>query len=82
MSSAIENWQEEFDREGSDRYKGHGWYEFRSGGAGEKRRILPTHINQGLWLREYRGVTIANDLGLCGQFVCTATKHAPIGEYW
>jgi hypothetical protein len=66
MSSAIKDWQEDFDREGSEGYKGHGWYEFRSGGAGERRRILLMHLNQGPWLREYGGVTVANDLGLCG----------------
>jgi hypothetical protein len=82
MSLAIEDWKEEFDREGSDGYKGHGWFNFRSGGSGERRRITPMHINQGLWLCEYRGVTIANDPGLCGRFVRAATKHALIGEYW
>jgi hypothetical protein len=64
--SAIEDWQEEFNKEGSDGYKGHGWYEFMSGGAGERRRIFPMHLNQGLWLREYGGVTVANDPRLCG----------------
>jgi hypothetical protein len=79
--SVIEDWQEEFDREGSDGYKGHGWYEFRSGGAGENRRIFPTHLNQGPWLCEYGGVMVANDPGLCGRFIRTATKHALIREY-
>jgi hypothetical protein len=79
--SAIEDWQEEFDKEGSDGYKGHGWYEFVSRRSGERRRVFPTHLNKGPWLREYGGVTIANDPGLCGQFVRAATKHAPIGEY-
>jgi hypothetical protein len=81
MSLAIKDWQEEFDRKGSDRFKGHGWFEFRSGGSGEWRRIFPTHINQGPWLQEYGGVMVANNLGLCGRFVRAATKHAPIGEY-
>jgi hypothetical protein len=79
--SAIEDWQEEFDKEGSDGYKGHGWYEFRVGVTGERNRVFPSHLNQGPWLREYGGVTVANDPGLCGRFVRTATKHAPIGEY-
>jgi hypothetical protein len=81
MSSAVENWQEEFDKEGTIGYKEHGCFDFRSGGMGERKKIFPTHINQGLWLQEYGGVTITNDPGLCRQFVCAATKHAPIGEY-
>jgi hypothetical protein len=47
---AIEDWQEEFDREGSEGYKGHGWYGFMSRRSGERRRILLMHLNQGPWL--------------------------------
>jgi hypothetical protein len=78
---AIKDWQEEFDKEGSNGYKGHGWYKFMSRGVGEQRRILLMHLNQGPWLQEYGGVTIANNPGLCRRFVCAATKHALIGEY-
>src|SRR5262249_16413838 len=47
----------------------------------DRERLLPTHINLGPWLRGQAGVTNANSPGLCGCFVCTATNHAPIGEY-
>jgi hypothetical protein len=82
MSLAVEDWQEEFNKEGTTGYKGHGWFKFKSGGTGDRRRILPTHINRGPWLHEYGGVTIANDPGLCRHFIHAATKHVPIREYW
>ncbi|EKM75540.1 hypothetical protein AGABI1DRAFT_94853 [Agaricus bisporus var. burnettii JB137-S8] len=48
----------------------------------ERVALLPSHINMGPWLRNYGGVTIANDPCLCARFVRAATKHAPIDEYW
>jgi hypothetical protein len=47
----------------------------------ERKKIIPTHVNFGPWLRSYNGITVANDPCLCGRFVCAVTKHAPIGEY-
>ncbi|EKM74030.1 hypothetical protein AGABI1DRAFT_109987 [Agaricus bisporus var. burnettii JB137-S8] len=47
----------------------------------ERVALLPSHINMGPWLRNYGGVTIANDPRLCARLVRAATKHAPIDEY-
>jgi hypothetical protein len=81
-NSLVLRWQEGFeDEEDRNCYKGHGWLELWNNRGNDRKKIVPTHINFGPWLRSYNGVTIANDPRLCGRFVRAVTKHAPIGEY-
>jgi hypothetical protein len=78
----VVRWQEGFnDEEDKNCFKGHNWLELWNNRGKEKKKIIPTHVNFGPWLRSYNGVTVANDPRLCGRFVRAVTKHAPIGEY-
>jgi hypothetical protein len=66
-------------QEGDDH--GNGWLDLYDVVGNRWQRALPTHINQGPWLRSYNGVMVSHSPGLCGRLVRTATKHAPIGEF-
>jgi hypothetical protein len=62
-------------------FHGNGWLDLYDVVGNRWQRALPTHVNQGPWLRSYNGITVANSPGLCGRLVRTATKHALIGEF-
>jgi hypothetical protein len=79
---SVAIWHDGFDDENNRPcYHGNGWLDLYDVVGNRWQRALPTHINQGPWLRSYNGVTVSHSPGLCGRLVRTATKHAPIGEY-
>jgi hypothetical protein len=75
-------WRDGFDNE-TDKscYHGQGWLDSYEVTGKDWQRVLPSHLSQGPWLRNYRGITAANSSTLGGRLVRTATKHAPIGEF-
>jgi hypothetical protein len=80
--SLVLLWQEGFDdKTNKSCYHGHGWLDTYEVTGSNWQRVLPSHLNQGPWLRRYRGVTASNSSSLCGRLVRTITKHAPIGEF-
>jgi hypothetical protein len=80
--SLVLLWQEGFDDETNKAcYHGHGWLDTYEVTGPNWQRALPSHLNQGPWLRRYHGVTASNSSTLCARLVRTVTKHAPIGEF-
>jgi hypothetical protein len=79
---SVAIWHDGFDNENNwPCYHGNGWLDLYDVVGNRWPRALPTHINQGPWLRSYNGITVSHSPGLCGRLVRTATKHAPIGEF-